>query len=189
MSFGQRKCRDVESNRRCVILGIGNSLMSDDGVGGHLIRRLGERHNPALLSANGIELIDGGTLGYLLIDRVAETDLLIVLDAAKLGALPGTYRTVEGAGVYEFLADRQNRSVHEVGLIDLIQMLDLSGEAPRELVVIAIQPESVDWGEDLSLSVQQAMPQVVLEVERLINAWLPTACEQSATHANRELCG
>lgn len=189
MSYGQRKHRDAGNKRRCVILGIGNSLMSDDGVGGHLIKRLGEMHNPGVLSANGIELIDGGTLGYLLIDRVAETDLLIVLDAAKIGAPPGAYRIVDGAGVYEFLSDRQNRSVHEVGLIDLIQMLDLSGEAPRELVVIAVQPESVEWGEDLSPSVQQVLPKVVLEVERLINAWLPAACQQSATDVTWEVCG
>jgi hydrogenase maturation protease len=168
-----------------VILGIGNSLMSDDGVGGHLIKRLGDTLSPAFCSANGVELIDGGTLGYLLIDRVAEADLLIVLDAAKLGAAPGTYRIVEGADVYDFLSDRQNRSVHEVGLMDLIQMLDLGGGAPRELVVIGVQPEIVDWGPNLSPNVEKNAPAVAAEVERLLDAWL---AKQSGEPVDQASC-
>lgn len=185
MSYGQQERCDPGNDRRCVVLGIGNSLMSDDGVGGHLIKRLSETLSPSFCVANRVELIDGGTLGYLLIDLVAASDLLIVLDAAKLGAAPGAYRVVEGADVYDFLSDRQNRSVHEVGLIDLIQMLDLSGSAPRELVVIAIQPESVDWGANLSASVQEIVPMVAAEVERRLDAWL---ANHAGEQFDREAC-
>lgn len=161
-----------EDERCCVILGVGNSLMSDDGVGSYLIEQLKLSVPAVLHSSNRIKLLDGGTLGYLLIDRVAEADLLIVLDAANLGTSPGTFRVIRGDDVYDFLSDRQNRSVHEVGLIDLIQMLDLSGAGPKELVLIGVQPENVDWGERLSPSVQKSAPIVAHEVERLLDLWM-----------------
>jgi hydrogenase maturation protease len=118
-----------------------------------------------------IEFIDGGTLGYLLIDRVADADLLIVLDAANLGAVAGAHRVVQGEDVYDFLSDRRNRSVHEVGLIDLVQMLDLGKTGPNELFLVGIQPENLDWGLDLSPSVSEKLTEIAGLVEARIDDW------------------
>jgi hydrogenase maturation protease len=162
--------------------------MSDDGAGIHLVRHLEERRARNGRQNDQIELIDGGTLGYLLIDRVADADLLIVLDAANLGAVPGTYRVVQGEDVYDFLSDRQNRSVHEVGLIDLIQMLDLSNKGPRDLVLIGIQPETIGWGEKLSPSITKMVPAIGGEVERLLNAWIERPSHCVFVAPNLEAC-
>ena len=174
---------------KCVVLGIGNVLMSDDGAGVHIVRHLIRSFTCRGAEFFGdVDLVDGGTLGYLLIDRVSNADLMIVLDAANIGEAPGSFRPYEGDLVYEFLSDRQNRSVHEVGLIDLIQMMDLSGEAPKDLVLVGVQPESIDWGERLSPSVQKIVPIVAEEVERLLDAWIGHAPDRLHTSMDRETC-
>lgn len=157
-------------------------LMSDDGVGVHAIRHLtGALSNPS----PDIEFVDGGTLGYLLIDRVANADLMIVLDAANIGRPPGEYLTFEGQRVYEFLGEGQNRSVHEVGLIDLVQMLELGKNGPNELFLVGIQPENLDWGDELSPSVSEKLPEIAGLVEARIDDW--RRCAVSAPNGEASL--
>ena len=156
---------------RCAVLGIGNPLMADDGLGIHVVQALGKRAECFGAATGRVDLIDGGTLGYLLIDRLAGYDALIVIDAANLRAASGSVRVLCNDDLEAFLSDRSATSVHEVSLIDLLQMLRMSNEAPASLALVGVQPAVIDWSTDLSPEVAPSVDRACDEVRRLVNAW------------------
>jgi hydrogenase maturation protease len=159
------------TKRKFVVLGIGNTLMSDDGVGIHVIRNLQQRQVRGPRDVENVEILDGGTLGYLLIDRVSCADGLIIVDAANLCAAPGTVRVIDDTGIERYLEDNPSSSVHEVGLIDLLQMMSLSDSQPRLRALVGIQPALVDWGTDLSAAVAESVFPASQAVEGIIAEW------------------
>ncbi len=149
-----------------LILGIGNELLSDEGIGIHALRYL-QRQHPDL---GDVELLDGGTLSFTLAPVLARADGLIVLDAARLNAAPGSVDSFEDAALDQYL--RGNRSsVHEVGLADLLDMNRLTGDLPRRRCLIGIQPESLDWGEQPTPAVAAALPAVAARVRAVLERW------------------
>jgi len=145
---------DTSTPPRTVILGIGNWLLGDEGVGIHLVDALKEH----LAGYANITLADGGTSpdAMLLLDDI---DRLIVLDAISGGYKPGT--------VYRFAGDDIEQmkspgiSLHEWSAADSLSAKSLIGKLPRETVVIGIEPERVDWGTDLSDTVESKLPEVI----------------------------
>lgn len=152
---------------RTLILGIGNTLLSDDGVGNHVIQRL-QHDYPDCPDA---EFVDGGTLSFTLALPVAEATALVVVDAANLGAAPGTLQLFEGAAMDRFLATGTQRSVHEVGLIDLMALAHLTDTLPPRRALIAIQPAATGWGEQPSAAVAAAIPAACDLAMRLVRQW------------------
>lgn len=157
--------------QRCVILGIGNPLMGDDGVGIHVIRDLLTK--PAILAFKGakIEILDGGTLGYLLIDRLAGTDALIVVDAANIRENAGEIRIFLNEDMDEFLSENRTSSVHEVGLIDLVQMMTLIEQIPRRRALVGIQPSIIDWETELSPSLAPSVFEAGNAIFNILSEW------------------
>jgi hydrogenase maturation protease len=150
-----------------LILGIGNNLLSDEGVGVHVVQHLQARETlPA-----GVTLMDGGTLSFTLAEPIAQADALIVVDAARLDAAPGTIRVVEGEAMDAFLRGARN-SVHEVSLADLMDMARLTGDLPQRRCLVGIQPESLDWGEAPSAAVAAAIPAAARQVREIALRWL-----------------
>jgi hydrogenase maturation protease len=160
---------------KLVVLGIGNTLMSDDGVGIHVIHELQGRQKCQLLPQGNIEILDGGTLGFLLIDRLAEADGMVVVDAANLGEAAGTVRVMGEAEIDRFLDDNPSLSVHEVGLVDLLQMMALSGQTPRLRALVGIQPETIGWGTEMSPAVAAGIPQASRAVTQVLTQWIEQA--------------
>jgi hydrogenase maturation protease len=158
--------------RKLVVLGIGNTLMSDDGVGIHVIRELQGRQKDRLLPEGNIEILDGGTLGFLLVDRLAGADGMVVVDAANLGEAAGSVRVIDDAEIDRFLDDNPSLSVHEVGLVDLLQMMALSGQTPRLRALVGIQPEMIDWGTEMSPSVAAGVPKASRAVTQVLTQWI-----------------
>lgn len=152
---------------KTVVLGVGNTLLSDEGVGVHVIERL-RRETPSL---KGVELIDGGTLSFTLAGAMAEADQLIVIDAAELHAPPGTLTLFEGEGMDNYLGRGKRRSVHEVSLIDLLAIAHLTDDLPQRRALIGIQPSSIDWGEEPSPDVAAVIPRACETVHRLVREW------------------
>lgn len=150
-----------------VVLGIGNTLLRDEGVGVHAVQQL-ERSRPSLA---GVRFLDGGTLSFTLAVPLAEAGHLIVVDAAELHAPAGTVRVFEDAAMDEYLNSGKRRSVHEVGLVDLMAIARLSGRLPARRALIGVQPESVDWGEQPSAAVAAALPEVCARARALIARW------------------
>ncbi|HSJ49132.1 MAG TPA: HyaD/HybD family hydrogenase maturation endopeptidase [Gammaproteobacteria bacterium] len=149
-----------------LVLGIGNSLLSDEGVGVHAIRSL-EKDAPL----HGVQYLDGGTLSFTLAGTIEDSEQLIVVDAAELGAPAGTVRCFEGAAMDGFLGSNRKRSVHEVSLLDLLAVVLLAGRLPERRALVGIQPECIDWGHDPSPAVRQAIPAACAQVRDLIQRW------------------
>ncbi len=152
---------------RTLILGIGNVLLSDEGAGIHVIRRL----EGMLSGREDVELMDGGTLSFTLAGPIEEADRLIVIDAAQLNAPPGTTRAFVGPEMDAFVGSNRKRSVHEVGLMDLLSIAHLSGHLPARRALIGIQPQTLDWGESPSPVVADAIPQACDLALGLLAAW------------------
>jgi len=152
---------------RALVLGVGNPLMSDDAVGLRVLEALAARP-PAL---DGVEYLDAGTLGFLLLPRVEQCDALLALDAAQLQGAPGDVRVFEGAELDAFLRTPRC-SVHELGLRDLLDAARLTGALPARCALVGVQPERVDWGELLSPAVAAAVPVAVAAARGIVEAWL-----------------
>ena len=155
------------NTNKTLILGIGNQLMTDDGVGGQAVIRLAEETK----QMSNVSCLDGGTLGHLLVGYIEESDNLIVVDAAQMQAQPGEVRVFQNEEMDRFLSTNPNRSVHEVGLGDLMDMAFLGGHLPKRRALIAVQPLNTDWGVELSNPVSQSLPQVCKQAMNLIQGW------------------
>ena len=149
-----------------LILGIGNNLLTDEGVGVHVVWYL-EEHYP---DTPGVTFLDGGTLSFTLAEPIAEHDNLIVVDAARFGEPAGTVRCLEGDEMDRYLSGNRH-SVHEVGLMDLFDISRLSGTFPRHRALIGVQPESLDWGDYPSTTVAPAIARVADMALALADRW------------------
>jgi len=159
-----------------LILGIGNTLLSDEGTGIHMLDYLC-RHYPEL---PGVTCLDGGTLSFTLAPYIEEADNLIVIDAAELEAAPGTVEVFSGQDMDRF-AGKTKRSVHEVSLGDLLAIAHLTDTLPENRALIAVQPRDVDWGHCLSNPVKQALPKAAGLIFERLQDWM-SAGEQSGTN-------
>lgn len=142
-----------------LVLGLGNILLRDEGVGVRVIERLQEDYQ----FPGGVQVMDGGTLGLDLLAYVGDAERLLVVDALNLGAEPGTMARLEGDEVPAFLSIKL--SPHQVGLADLLAAARLTGCCPRELVLWGVQPGVIEPGLDLS-------PPVAGQVEALVKRGL-----------------
>jgi len=149
-----------------LILGIGNNLLTDEGVGVHVVRHLEEHHG----DEPGVTFLDGGTLSFTLAEPIAEHDNLIVVDAARFGEPAGTIRCLEADEMDRYLTGNR-ASVHEVGLMDLFDISRLSGTFPEHRALIGVEPESIDWGEFPSAKVAPTVAQVAAMALELARRW------------------
>ena len=149
-----------------LVLGFGNVLLGDDGAGVRLVELL-----QSGLGTDAAEFVDGGTLSFSLLNYVEATDSMLVIDAADLNDIPGTIRLFEGVAMDEFLQSTRRRTVHEVGLIDLLDMARLQGCLPNRRALLCIQPQHIDWGESLSVAVQEALPEADRQARDTLRRW------------------
>jgi len=145
---------DRESER-VMVLGIGNVLMSDEGVGCHAIKSLIERYD----FADDVEVMDGGTTGMELLPLLEGVEHLIVVDAVRCGQPPATVVRLEGEQVPVFF--KTKISPHQVGLSDVLAALSFKGSAPGRVVVIGVQPVTFDLAMELSPEVKARIDDVV----------------------------
>ena len=144
-----------------VVLGLGNVLVGDDGVGIEVIRRLAVRWAETPEAA-GIAFVDGGTLGLELLAIVSAASHLVVVDAVALGARPGTVTILRDPATVGRLAGVL--SAHQLGLGDLLAAARLRGSVPSVLIV-AVEPASLAVGAGLSPAVARAVPAACAAVE------------------------
>lgn len=152
---------------KTLVLGIGNTLLSDEGVGVHVLTRL----QSACRDYADVEWLDGGTLSFTLAGPIAENDNLIVIDAANLGREAGDVRLFVDEAMDQFLNAAGKRSVHEVGLIDLLSIARLTGTLPKRRALIGIQPQELGWGEGPSEVVAAVIPHVCEIAKGLLREW------------------
>ncbi len=140
-----------------LIIGVGNSIMMDDGAGIHAVRELEKMDLP-----DTVEVFDGGTLGIDLMPFIEGREKLIFIDSVKGENTPGT--------LYRFHPDDLNyesapkTSVHQIGLIESLQMISLIGKTPGRVVIFGVEPHTIDWGEELTPALNSVMPKLLKHV-------------------------
>lgn len=149
-----------------LILGIGNTLLSDEGAGIHALNYF----QLARPDVPGLTFIDGGTLSFTLAVWIEDCTNLIVFDATELHQPAGTVQTFVGASMDDFLGSSK-RSAHEVGLLDLMDIARLTEHLPENRALIGIQPEFMGWGMEPTINVKNALATAANEAAALINQW------------------
>jgi hydrogenase maturation protease len=146
---------------RLLVLGIGNILMSDDGVGVYAIQELRRRPpGGALLREVGIAMLDAVSL-------LARADRVLVIDALHAGGVPGSiYQTEAG----DLLHEPARLALHELDLLGALQLLP-PGQRPLEISVLGVEPERLEPGLGLSPKVAAALPAVVRMVNETVARW------------------
>jgi hydrogenase maturation protease len=147
---------EMENTPRIVVIGVGNLLLRDEGIGIHVVQALQEMALPT-----DVQLIDGGTSP----DLIAYTragDKMVIVDAARSGGAPGTvYRFLPA----DFAAERNVlASAHEIGVVENLTLMSLSGNQPRETIIIGVEPAEIDWGTELSPVLQSKLPDIIKAV-------------------------
>ncbi|MAT44370.1 MAG: hypothetical protein CL609_18715 [Anaerolineaceae bacterium] len=151
---------------KTLILGVGNYLLSDDGLSVHVLERLLAAHN----FPEEIEVVDGGTCGLDLLQFLEGITNLVIVDAVNAGKEPGTIIRLSGDQVPAYLS--MKISPHDIGLPDLLATAKLRDLYPPNVIVLGIQPESLAVSVDLSPSVAA---QVDTLVEMLVEETLALA--------------
>ncbi len=146
------------------MLGLGNLLHADDGLGVHAIQRLQTDERVR----SGVTLLDGGTQGLSLVSHIAGFSRVLVIDAVNVGETPGTLVRFEGKSL-EGLPGKP--SVHQLGFADLMVAMKLLGDAPQEVVVLGAQPLSTEWSTELTPPVQNALSGLLDEVVAQLDLW------------------
>jgi len=151
---------------KTLVLAIGNKLLSDEGVGLHVLDSL-HAHHP---ETENVTYMDGGTLSFTLAGAIEDTDNLIVIDATQLKSKSGTVNCMVNEEMDAFLGSCK-RSVHEIGLLDLLDISRLTESLPERRALIGIQPDTIDWGDSLTETVEQAVPLAMQYVVDLLEQW------------------
>lgn len=143
-----------KNNKKIVILGIGNVLLTDEGIGVHVANELMKMELP-----ENVSVVEGGTDGFRLLNVITEADRLIVIDAVKGGGEPGS--------IYRFNIDDVKNvpsgfktSVHQIGILEVIDLSSLIGKTPYT-TIIGIEPKSLEMSLDLSQEIKEKIPKII----------------------------
>ena len=145
----------TSSERRPVlVLGIGNILLGDEGIGVRVIEAMQAMDLPA-----DVELVDGGTAGADLLDVLSDRRKVIVIDAMDADCAPGT---VVRLTVDDLLPDSSGGiSLHEVGLLATLTMARHLGSAPDEVILLGVKPKKLELGLELSEELAALVPKII----------------------------
>lgn len=150
---------------RITILGIGNILLQDEGLGVKAAEILMTKYR----FSNNVQVLDGGTLGMNLIPYLDGTNKLIILDAVSGQLEPGSIYELRNDDVKLYF--RQTVSLHDLGIQDVLAMLEVLERPIAETVVFGIQPAIIDVGLELSMSVAPVLDKLVELVIRQLKTW------------------
>lgn len=147
------------------ILGIGNTLYSDEGIGVQILPTLEEffKDDPF------VEVFDGSTDGMRLLGPVEDADYLIIIDAINAGKEGGTIITVEGDEVPAYFGVKM--SIHQLGFQEVLAAAKMRDRYPKNIVMIGMQPTSLELGVELTKTNQEKVPELIEEIIKQVNHW------------------
>ena len=145
----------MRKNPKVVILGMGNLLLRDEGIGVHVANALQEAPSPGNIE---LEIIDGATSPDATL-AFQDADKLIVVDAVQAGDEPGAIYRFYPADIN--LDDNSMTSVHQISLLDNLRLMEIFGQKYQDVVIIGVQPKETGWGIELSTELQQRMSQII----------------------------
>jgi hydrogenase maturation protease len=141
------------ATKKEVIIGIGNLILRDEGVGVHAVRELAGKKLPPQ-----VEVIDGGTALMEILPVIRDAERIIVIDAIKGGGEPGTLYCVSPD---DLMGETEHPlSLHQMGFLEVLGMARQLGGDP-EVVIIGVEPKEISWGMELTPEVEAKLPQVI----------------------------
>ncbi len=152
-------------NKKTCVIGMGNLLLRDEGVGVHAVEALKRKYD----FPEEVHLLDGGTLGLDLLHLIEGMDRVLFVDAVELRKEPGTIALVEGEDLPSFLEPKL--SLHQVGLSDLLFASSFRGTRPAEIALVGIQPETLEIGLELSKTVMDRFEQLLQAIVEKLREW------------------
>ena len=160
------------NHSKVAVVGMGNLLLKDEGIGVHVAHALEGIPSPGNVE---LEVIDGGTLPDAPLS-LEEFDKLIVVDAVQAGGEPGA--------IYRFhledirLDDGTFTSLHQISLLENLWLMEQFGQKPKNVVIVGVEPEDMNWGLDLSAKLQKRTPQIIKVVLEEIGLEYPDKPEK-----------
>jgi hydrogenase maturation protease len=171
-----------DSPANIVVLGIGNLLWADEGFGVRCIEALQQRFE----FAPHVELIDGGTQGLYLIQFVQAADALLIFDAIDYGLAPGELKLVRDDDVPRFMGAKK-MSLHQTGFQEVLSLAQLTGQYPKQVLLIGCQPEELeDYGGSLRPVVKAAMEEALVLGIAELERWGAQPVPRTAPLSGRE---
>ena len=146
---------------KTLILGIGNLLLRDEGVGIHTVTEMMKMDLP-----EDVEVVDGATAGFDILSLADSVDRLIIVDALKGGGTPGTIYRLPPEDIARY--EHSSLSLHQVDLMQMLDMCALIGTKPST-VIVGVEPESIDFSMELSSSVKARIPEIIEVILEEIN--------------------
>ncbi len=156
---------DKHSRPATLIVGLGNPLRGDDGIGPRVVEELLQRELP-----DNVEVVDGGSGGLDLLQLLENREQAVVIDAARMGRDPGQFTRFTPEEVH--LSPR-SFSPHHASLVEVMTLAHALGLSLPQIIVFGVQPAKMDWGEGLSPNVENALPELIDAILQEIRDTLP----------------
>jgi len=147
-----------------LVLGLGNPLMGDDGVGLAVLSRLQQDWE-----CEGVHLVDGGTWGMNLLPLIEDTRRLLLLDAIRLGVEPGTVHQLTRDQLPRFLGHKL--SPHQIDLKEILALAELRGTLPEMIMAVGVEPAKVELSTELSPPVEARLEELTELALRQLGQW------------------
>jgi len=141
-----------------LVLGLGNVLCSDDGIGPAAVHLLMRRYEVP----EGVRVLDGGTLGLSLLPYIEDAEQVLLVDAVRADRPPGSFVRLEGDEVEPAILHRL--SVHQVGVADLLDGARWLERYPAQLILLGLVPETVELGLARSAAVEAQLPALIARI-------------------------
>jgi hydrogenase maturation protease len=151
--------------RRILVLGLGNILLQDEGLGVRVLERLTSQY----CLPQGVQAIDGGVMGLALLPYLEGVTSLLIVDAIQAGQRPGTLTRIGADDISAALSHKT--SMHQVGLQELLAISSFQGTLPPRMVLWGMEPASLAWGVGLTPSVAARLDALVQAVVKELREW------------------
>jgi len=153
-------------NSKVALIGVGNVLLMDEGIGIHVINELEKFKLP-----QNVSIYDGGTGGFKLIDLMHGTKRVLFIDAVETGKTPGAITIFRPEDVHS-IYHKKKYSLHDTNLIEVIKMTELL-DNPPEIEIVGIQPKTINYGATLSKELTDSMPDIINTILYIFNNQTP----------------
>jgi hydrogenase maturation protease len=151
-------------NSKPILIGVGNVLLSDEGVGIHIVRQLKKRDFSKL-----VEIHEIGTSSFELLNVIEGNSLVIIVDAVRMDDKPGTVKNIDLVIEDDISLLPQFTSLHQIDLISTLKMAKGVIDLPKKIVLIGIEPSSLEAGIELSKIVEAAIPKAISEIMKTLD--------------------
>ena len=148
---------------KIMVMGVGNILLSDEGLGVRFLDELAKTELPA-----NVEVLEGGTAGLELVHLIQDVEFLIIIDAFNGNAEPGALFRFQ-PGDIQVIPEQYEVSFHQIGIVEVLAMANVLGQAPQTLI-FGIQPKSLEWGLEISPEIQVLFPRLRELVQKEIDS-------------------